>query len=207
MSEWQGIHLPRVLEASDGRAAWGRPKHGDVGLMLRETSLAALVAHVGREYAVAVDIDSVEGLADDRAGCEFLVVKLGFQIVLAHRPATAAMIAELGALALLRVFAADSTGLRRSLESHPPGEGVGSAVSPGLVLPHLGADELALLPRPILAYGLIDRPVDIAACLRCSDAIVLSRGALAGARTEAALAELTREAHQTQSRPADSPTE
>ena len=48
------------------------------------------------------------------------------------------------------------------------------------------------LPRPILAYGLIDRPTDIAACLRCADAIVLSQQALAGARTSGALAELAR---------------
>jgi glycerol-3-phosphate responsive antiterminator len=196
MPEWFGVHLPRVLEASDGRADWVPPRTGDVGLLLRDTSLAATVAHSARPYSVAVDIDSVEGLSDDRAACEFLVRRLGFQIVLAHHPATAANIADLGALALLRVFAVDGTGLRSSLESHPSGEGIGSAVSPGLVLPHLGADELALLPRPILAYGLIDRPVDINACMRCADALVLSRRALAGARTTEALAELAREVRQ-----------
>ena len=192
MTDRWGIHLPRVLEASDGLADWDPPKGGDVGLLLRDTSLTALTTHARRGQAVAVDIDSIDGLSDDGAACEFLVRKLGFRIVLAHHQATAAHIAELGALALLRVFAVDSTGLRRSLEGLPRGEGVGSAVSPGLVLPHLGADELALLPRPILAYGLIDRPTDIAACLRCADAIVLSRQALAGARTSGALAELAR---------------
>lgn len=192
MPDTRGIHLPRVLEASDGRADWEPPKGGDVGLLLRDTSLTALTIHAHRGYAVAVDIDSIDGLADDGAACEFLVRKLGFRIVLAHHPASAANIAELGALALLRVFAVDSTGLRRSLEGPPRGEGVGSAVSPGLVLPHLGTDELALLPRPILAYGLIDRPADIAACMRCADAIVLSRHALAGARTSGSLAELAR---------------
>ena len=197
MPEKLGIHLPRVFEASDGRADCGPPKGGDTGILLRDTSLAALMVHAGRGYAVAVDIDSVEGLSDDGAACEFLVLRLGFRIVLAHHPATAATIAELGALALLRVFAVDSTGLRSSLESNPPGAGIGSVVSPGLVLPHLGADELALLPRPILAYGLIDRPADIAACMRCADAIVLSRGALARARTSEALAEIAREAQQT----------
>jgi hypothetical protein len=180
MPEKLGIHLPRVFEASDGRADCEPPKGGDTGILLRDTSLAALMVHAGRGYAVAVDIDSVEGLSDDGAACEFLVLRLGFRIVLAHHPATAATIAELGALALLRVFAVDSTGLRSSLESNPPGAGIGSVVSP-----------------PILAYGLIDRPADIAACMRCADAIVLSRGALARARTSKALAEIAREAQQT----------
>lgn len=175
MTDRYGIHLPRVFEAADGRAEWMPPESGDVGLLLRDTSLAALAAHSGRPYAVAVDLDSVEGLSDDRAACEFLVRKLGYRIVLAHHAAAAAIVAELGALALLRVFAVDSTGLRSSLESHPAREGIGCAVSPGLVLPHLADDELALLPRPILAYGLVDRPADIAACLNCADAIVLAQ--------------------------------
>ena len=192
MADTRGVHLPRVLEASDGRAEWEQPKGGDVGLLLRDTSLTELTNHARRGYVVAVDIDSINGLADDREGCEFLVRKLGFRIVLTHRQTTAATIADMGALALLRVFAVDSTGLRRPLEGSPRAEGIGSAVSPGLVLPHLGADELALLPRPILAYGLIDRPEDIAACLRCADAIVLSRHALAGARTSGSLAGLAR---------------
>ena len=178
MSDWVGVHLPRLFEASDGKAPWRPPESGDVGLLLRDTSLAALVANAGRPYAVAVDIDSVEGLAYDRAGCEFLVRTLGFRIVLSHHAGAAASIAELGALALLRVFAVDGTGLRSSLESHPAAEGIGSAVSPGLVLPHLGEDELAMLPRPIMAYGLVDRPADIAACLARSDAVVLSRDVL-----------------------------
>ena len=169
-----GVHLPRVFEASDGHSEWRPPGSGDVGLLLRDTSLAALVSHSGRPYSVAVDIDSVEGLSDDKAACEFLVRTLGFRIVLAHHSTAAANIADLGALALLRVFAVDSTGLRSSLESHPAREGIGCAVSPGLVLPHLGDDELALLPRPILAYGLIDLPADIAACMSCADAIVLA---------------------------------
>ena len=89
----------------------------------------------------------------------------------------------------MRVYAWDSTDLRRSLEGHPRGERVGTALCPGLVLPHLGADELALLPRPILAYGLLDRPADIVACMRCADSIVLSRDALGRVMASESLAE------------------
>jgi glycerol-3-phosphate responsive antiterminator len=182
-----------VFEISDGRTDWDPSRGADVGLLLAHTSLTALLHHAGRGYVVAVDSDSVEGLSDDAVGLEFLVMKLGFKIVLSHHPGVAARVAELGGLSFMQVFALDSTGLRRSLESHPPGERIGSAVSPGLVLPHLGADELAQLPRPILAYGLVERPVDIVACLRCADSIVLTRDALVHVMTSESLAVFTAE--------------
>jgi glycerol-3-phosphate responsive antiterminator len=182
-----------VFEISDGRTDWDPSRGADVGLLLAHTSLTALLHHAGRGYVVDVDSDSVEGLSDDAVGLEFLVMKLGFKIVLSHHPGVAARVAELGGLSFMQVFALDSTGLRRSLESHPPGERIGSAVSPGLVLPHLGADELAQLPRPILAYGLVERPVDIVACLRCADSIVLTRDALVHVMTSESLAVFTAE--------------
>ncbi len=174
MPDPTALRLPRVLVASDGRAEWQPPESSEVGLLLRNTTLAALVARSGRPYPVAVDIDSVEGLSDDNAACEFLVRRLGFSIILAHHAAAAGHIADLGALALLRVFAVDSSGLRTSLESRPTSDRIGSVVSPGLVLPNLADDDLAMLPRPILAYGLLDRPADIVACMGRADSVVLS---------------------------------
>jgi hypothetical protein len=55
---------------------------------------------------------------------------------------------------------------------------VGSVVTPGLVILHLRDDELASIPRPILAYGLIDAVEDARACLALADAVVV-RPALA----------------------------
>ena len=179
MSDSPSVRLPPIFEVSDGRDRWEPPIGLAAGLLLRDTSLPALLHHVGANYPVAVDIDSIEGLAEDEAACEFLVGRLGFRIVLAHRVATAACIAAMGGLALLRVFAVDGTGLRRSLETSPRLEQIGSAVSPGIVLPHLAVNELAMLPRPILAYGLIDRPSDVSACLQRADSIALSRAAMA----------------------------
>ena len=48
-----------------------------------------------------------------------------------------------------------------------------SALSPGLVIVHLRSDELADLPRPIVAYGLIDDVEDARACMALADAIVV----------------------------------
>lgn len=179
MSDEQIVLLPPLFEVSDGRGRWEPPKGTPTGLLLRDTSLTGILHHAGADYPVAVDIDSVEGLSDDEAACEFLVLRLGFRIVLAHRAATAALVASMGGLALLRVFAVDSTGLRRSLETNLRSERIGSAVSPGIVLPHLAANELAMLPRPILAYGLIDRPSDISSCMQRADSVALSREAMA----------------------------
>jgi glycerol-3-phosphate responsive antiterminator len=172
-------HLPRIFEASNGQGAW-TPLGRDVGLLLRDTNLTALVANAGHDTALAVDCDGVEGLGDDRAAAEFLVLRLGFGIVLTRHAAMAANVASLGGLALLKVFALDTEGLRHSLEAHPRGSAVGTAICPGLVLPHLEPEEVSLLPRPILAYGLLDAPADIAACLEIADSVVLRRRAIEG---------------------------
>ena len=76
--------------------------------------------------------------------------------MLTRRPQVAAHVAALGHLGLVHVFAYDSTGMTRWLESHPRAERVGSVLSPGLVIAHLRPDELARLPRPVVAYGFLD---------------------------------------------------
>ena len=172
-------HLPRIFEASNGRGDWSPPGR-DIGLLLRDTNLAALVANAGNDTTLAVDCDGVEGLGDDRAAAEFLVVRLGFGIVLTRHAAMAANVASLGGLAFVKVYALDSEGLRHSLEAHPGGSAIGTAICPGLVLPHLEPDEVSALPRPLLAYGLLEAPVDIAACLAIADSVVLRRSVIEG---------------------------
>lgn len=175
-------HLPRIFEASNGQGLWSSPGQ-DVGLLLRDTNLAALVANAGNagnDTTLAVDCDGVDGLGDDRTAAEFLVVRLGFGIVLTRHAAMAANVASLGGLAFLKVYALDSEGLRHSLEAHPRGSAIGTAICPGLVLPHLEPEEVSALPRPLLAYGLLEAPADIAACLAIADSVVLRRSAIEG---------------------------
>jgi glycerol-3-phosphate responsive antiterminator len=165
--------LPRILVASDGRSEWVPPENVDAGLLLRDTTLGALVRHSDRPYVVAVDTDSVEGLADDEAGLHFLVAELGFRVFLTHHSEVACRLADIGALALMRVSALDSSGLARALESHPHQVGVGAVLHPGLVLPHLPEGIRAVLPRPLLAYGLLRTPGDVTACLALADSVVV----------------------------------
>ena len=166
--------LPSVLIASDGR----HPVHPlpglDSGVLIRDTDLAALVHRVASDCPPqAVDIDSVAGLGTDEDAVEFVTGRLGIRIVLTRRPQVAARVGALGHLGLVHVFAYDSTGMTRSLDSHPRTERVGSVLSPGLVIAHLRPDELSAVPRPVVAYGLLEDLVDTRACAALADAIVV----------------------------------
>jgi glycerol-3-phosphate responsive antiterminator len=163
-----------VFAAADGRRDWSPPAGLDVGLLLRDTDLMALVRRATSPGPLlAVDIDSVAGLGGDDAAVEFVVERLGITVVLTRRPQLAVLVADLGHLSLLHVLAFDSTGLNRSLESHPRLPGVGTVVSPGLVLSHLRPAELASLPRPILAYGLIDTAEAAETILKDADSVAV----------------------------------
>ena len=169
--------LPAVLVASDGRHAVHAPPEIDAGVFVRDTDLAALVHRATSDCPPqAVDIDSVAGLGSDDAAVDFVMGRLGIRIILTRRPQLAARVADRGGLGLVHVFAYDSTGMARSLEAHPRIAGVGTLLSPGLVIVHLRPEELAALPRPIVAYGLIDDLSDAQACARLADAIVVRPG-------------------------------
>jgi glycerol-3-phosphate responsive antiterminator len=189
-TELRPAGLPSVLLASDGRHPVYAPPGLDAGVLVRDTDLAALVHRAASDCPpLAVDIDSVAGLGSDDAAVDFVTGRLGIRVVLTRRPQLAARAGDRGHLGLVHVFGYDSTGMARSLESHPRTKGVGSVVSPGLVILHLRPDELAELPRPVVAYGLIDDVVVARECLALADAIVV-RPALAArlaAQLEASL--------------------
>jgi glycerol-3-phosphate responsive antiterminator len=151
------ILLPSILAADNGHSSWQPPEGGQVGLLLRDIDLETLIHRATMPGPpLALDIDTVAGLGADREAVAFVVRTLGISIVLTRRGGLADATAELGGLGLLQVLAFDSTGLNRSLDGHAGRPGVGTAVSPGLVLFHLRADELAGLPRPVLAYGFVE---------------------------------------------------
>lgn len=173
-----------MLVATDGRHAVQLPRDFDGGLLLRDSDLATLIhCAASGTPPVAVDIDSIAGLGGDDDGVDFVTSRLRVPVVLTRRPALAARAAEHGRMGLVHLFGYDSTGLTRSLGSHPRVEGVGSVLSPGLVVAYLRSEELAQLPRPLIAYGLIDEVQDAEACLALADAIVV-RPALAARLAE-----------------------
>lgn len=165
--------LPVIFVPVGGRDQ-GRLPDPPVGVLLRDLDLFALqtAAESGRPL-LAVDLDSVEGLNADVAAVAFVVGRLGIEIVMTRRPALARRAADLGAFALARVFAFDSTGLGRSLDAHPGGPGVGTVISPGPALAHISPQDRARIPRPIVAYGLIGTPERALSLLRLADAVVV----------------------------------
>lgn len=174
-------YLPPFLISSSGLEplAWDGPL--EAGTLLRDLDLMTLVAaaEAGPEN-IALDLDSVDGLNADEAGARFVTGRLGIRIVMTRRPALAAVVAEEGCLGLVHVYAFDSTGLKRALESHPAGNGVGTVISPGPVLSHLTADDLEHLPRPIVAYGLIDAPDRARQLLTIANCVVVGPELVSG---------------------------
>jgi len=146
------------------------------GVLFHDLSLTELIRLCAAcPSPLAVEVDAVEGLEPDAAAVAFLASRLGIRILITRRPALALSALELGCLPLLRVFCLDSTGFERALRGHP-GEPVGTAVSPGLILAHLAPEARRALPRPVLAYGLLRRPTEVTAALAAAaDAVVVDQ--------------------------------
>ena len=165
--------LPRVLVADDG-TPHQRVDGIPTGVFLRDLDVEGLITRAATlEVPWAVDLDTIRGLKADEAAATFAVERLGARALVSRRPAVARTATALGAIGLVAVHAFDSTGLRRIAEAGPTPDGAGAILSPGLVLPRLHADELASLPRPLVAHGLIVHPADAVACLERADAIVV----------------------------------
>jgi glycerol-3-phosphate responsive antiterminator len=150
------------------------------GAFLRDLDLTAFITRaMSLEVPWAVDLDTIRGLRADESATAFAVRRLGAKAVVSRRRTVVRAATRMGAVGLLAVQAFDSTGLRRIAEAEPePDSPLGGAIlSPGLVIPHLRADELAILPRPLVGHGLIVRPSDALACLERADAIVVRRDA------------------------------
>jgi glycerol-3-phosphate responsive antiterminator len=163
--------LPALLVSTTHNGNHAVPS--GAGLLLHDINLLELVRLSARPgQSLAVDLDSVEGLAADEAAVEFLAARLGVAVLITRRPGLAARAPDYGCLALLHVHCLDSTGLDRALASHP-GAPVGTAVSPGLILAHLAPEQLRQLPPPVLAYGLIRRREERDAALAAGAASVV----------------------------------
>jgi glycerol-3-phosphate responsive antiterminator len=167
--------LPRVFLSV--RDHLPRPPSEDEGLLFHDLSLTELIhLSANAERPVAVDVDSVEGLASDSAALTFLAERLGIRMVITRRPALTLRAVELGCLPLLRIHCLDSTGLERALDGHP-GTPVGTAISPGLILAHIAERQRRMLPPPVLAYGLMRRDEEFEAAWTAGAASVVTSAA------------------------------
>jgi glycerol-3-phosphate responsive antiterminator len=154
-------HLPRELGV-------------DEGVLFHSTTLNDLIRlAAGAQCRLALDLDSIEGLDPSGAAITFAVERLGIHVLLSRRPALMAWARRLGCLPLLWISCLDSTGFERALLGHP-GAGVGTALSPGLVLAHLPAAQRSRLPHPLLAHGVVRRQEEVAAARAAgADSVVI----------------------------------
>jgi glycerol-3-phosphate responsive antiterminator len=166
--------LPRVLIADGGGDPVRLPPALRAGVLLRDIDVSVVVRRAAsREGAMAIDLDSVRGMASDEAAAEFVMDTLGIGVVMTRRSHVAAHVAMRGGLGLLHALAFDSTGLTRALDGSAAMAGMGTVVSPGAVLPHMRPSELEQLARPIVAYGLLTRVADALDCLELVECVVL----------------------------------
>ncbi|MGH7777872.1 MAG: glycerol-3-phosphate responsive antiterminator [Candidatus Dormibacterales bacterium] len=162
-----GAGLPSLLWSLGGGRVPPEADRPGTGALVHHVDVARLINLASRAgLHLVVDLDSVDGLRADEEAAFFLVRRLGVRAVVTKHGGVAAALAERGVPALLHVHALDSTGLERTLAGHPRTPGMGTAVSPGVVLPYLGRADREGLPRPLLACGLVRTEAEVAACRR-----------------------------------------
>ena len=118
--------------------------------------LAPLLIQAGQhDYAVYVNIDHVEGVHADAAGLHYLANSLAITGILSANPKTLMAAKACGLETVLRIFAADSTGLESALEAFDPAYVDLLDVSPALAIPRITPSLTRLLPLPFIGSGLI----------------------------------------------------
>jgi glycerol uptake operon antiterminator len=152
------IQLQHVLKTSACRV-----------IVLRHSNLLELapllVQAYQRQYAVYVNIDHAEGIHPDAAGLQYLARQLCIAGVISANPRVLA-IAKMHSLeTVLRIFAADSTGLESALETFDPTYIDLLDISPALAIPYISPPLTSVLPLPFIGSGLISTGEQVQAVL------------------------------------------
>ncbi len=124
-----------------------------------------LVQASQRRYAVYVNIDHAEGVHADAAGLHYLAEALSIAGIISTNPKILALGKVYGLETVLRIFAADSTGLESALEVFDPAAVDLLDISPALAIPHIAPSFMRLLPLPFIGSGLISTSEQISAVL------------------------------------------
>ncbi len=117
-----------------------------------------------RRPFICVNVDMVGGVASDPSGIRFLAREVD-GVISTHRH-----VVELargnGALAILRLFAIDTSAVERGLKVLRKAEPDAIEILPGLAFPEIATTYRAALDRPVLAGGLIKNRTTAASILR-----------------------------------------
>src|SRR5579883_922734 len=128
--------------------------------------LAPLLVHAyQRQYAIYVHIDHVEGVHADAAGLQYLARQLSIAGIISANLKTLALARTYNLETVLRIFAADSTGLESALETIDTAPVDLFDVAPALAIPYIDPLLTSVLPLPFIGSGLISTREQVQAVL------------------------------------------
>lgn len=137
------------------------------GTLLELGSMVSAIKDVPGSL-VFLHIDLISGVGKDAAGVEYLAKTLPLDGIVTTRNHLIRAAKDVGLLAVQRLFALDSEGVKTGLTMMGSAKPDAVEILPALVLPHL-ADRLPVgeMP-PIIAGGLVETWADIDAVLQAS---------------------------------------
>lgn len=127
--------------------------------------LAPVISALNRagKYVI-VNIDSCEGLSQDKGGVEYLA-DIGVASLVSTRVATIQRANRAGMVTMQKVFVTDRSTWPRSLKALEQSDPNLVQIMPAPMLAHMAPQDLKALP-PIVASGFVCNQADVAAALR-----------------------------------------
>ncbi|PRA51879.1 glycerol-3-phosphate responsive antiterminator [Brucella pituitosa] len=113
---------------------------------------------------IVLNIDSCEGLSQDKGAIEFLA-EIGISVLLSTRVPTIQKAAQCGLLTMQKVFVTDRSTWPRSLKAISQSAPNLVQIMPSPMLGYLSAEDKRRLP-PIVASGFICNEVDVATAMK-----------------------------------------
>ncbi|MFY1905862.1 glycerol-3-phosphate responsive antiterminator [Achromobacter xylosoxidans] len=127
--------------------------------------LAPVISALNRagKYVI-VNIDSCEGLSQDKGGVEYLA-DIGVASLVSTRVATIQRANRAGMVTMQKVFVTDRSTWPRSVKALEQSDPSLVQIMPAPMLAHMAPQDLKALP-PIVASGFVCNQADVAAALR-----------------------------------------
>lgn len=162
----------KVLPIVENRTQFGQVLEQASGkvIVLRHCSLfdlsALLEKATRRDYAIYVNIDTIDGIQADVAGLQFLAEHFHVTGIISHNPKTLIQGKELGLETIQRIFAVDSSGLDSALSTIEVASIDLLDIAPARVIPYFTPGQLAAFPLPFIGSGLMSTFAQIQTVLR-----------------------------------------
>ncbi|MBB1626566.1 glycerol-3-phosphate responsive antiterminator [Achromobacter sp. UMC71] len=154
------LYGPEQINAFVGSAA-------EIGIVanVELRKLAPVIAALNRagKYVI-VNIDSCEGLSQDKGGVEYLA-DIGVASLVSTRVATIQRANRAGMVTMQKVFVTDRSTWPRSVKALEQSDPNLVQIMPAPMLGHMASPDLKALP-PIVASGFVCNQADVAAALR-----------------------------------------